>query len=647
MKFKLLLILFALIIINACRFPKEEIEKSEIITDASFVNILIKTKFYTEDSLPIRKIALTVTGKDAKHIFDIEGKTNFNAEGGVLDLILGPGAKPTNENPITFTIQANMEGYLPIKQEVFVFNTTQKITVNCTFKKPINLPVGSKFSAFALNFLGKTRLDTALFNVARNDGINFTIKYPTKGLVFIRKSAVKFRIENNEPSLKSMFTDTLIFSSDSNSSIQTLTSKLYKYNKLANENNIKVNPLTLVSGSDNVLSKIGYIKPNLIAENKLRKIPDTTALSNVRVNIITQSAFQENGYVDENGNVNNNFASFTSAVGVPQVFFYDASSGIALTPYYYDSDNGAIIEANLPVNNYKIFVEGIDYSSTNEDYYSTKRVVNINSDFFEAEGSEFKIRFKDNMLNGRYFLFNTSVNSCGFANVNVTSPNIPINVGFIGKLNLSHPDYDVTYDFDFSKQFNSYRVPAFGLTNTKINVNINHPVNLCRNNPKLFDAEILSSPLCNFTSSPLDINFGYDPSGFLSTINNTFGVSATASIVCPSGNLVLPPTIDLYLYQLGCNSENPIRFERGKFNSPSLIEDKKTYILRYDKLSQTGLPTKIYDTLYFDSSVPETIIKEEKTGYWEGKLTYNASTGFGIDVLFDNKKLKYNIPNCK
>jgi hypothetical protein len=63
MKYKLLLILFAFAIINSCRFPKEEFEKFEINTDASFVNILIKAKFYTDDSLPIRKISMNINGK--------------------------------------------------------------------------------------------------------------------------------------------------------------------------------------------------------------------------------------------------------------------------------------------------------------------------------------------------------------------------------------------------------------------------------------------------------------------------------------------------------------------------------------------------------------------------------------------------------
>jgi len=647
MKYKLLLILFAFAIINSCRFPKEEFEKFEINTDASFVNILIKAKFYTDDSLPIRKISMNINGKDAKHIYDIEGKTNFNAEGGVIDLILGPNANPTNNNPICFTIQANMEGYLPLKQDVFVFNSTQKITINCTFKKPVSLPTSSKYSSLALNFLGKTRLDTAYFNILRNDGINFTIKYPTKGLFFLKKNSVKFRVENNEEFLSNLLLDTTKYSPDSGSAISTLTNKVFKYNIKPIEDKITVNPLTLVSAAKNITTKVGYLKPNLIAEYNTRKIPDTTNLSNVRVNIITQSSFQEFGYTDENGVVNNNYTSFSNAVGIPQVFFYDASTGIALTPYYADCDNGAIIEANLPINNYKIFIDAIDYSSNSDMYYNIKRVVNLKPNFFEPSGTEFKLIFKDNMLNGRFFLFNNAVNSCGFANVEVSSPNIPLNRGFYGKFNLVHPQYDVTYDLDYSKQLNSYRVPAFANNNTSIKVSLNHPTNLCRNNSILFNDEILNTPLCNFTTAPLNVSINYNPTDFLSTINDFKAITANAKIVCPSGNFIFPPTIDLYLYQLGCNSETSIRFENGTYNSPSLIEDKKTYILRYDKLSQNGLPTRIYDTLYFDSDVPEKIIKDDKTGYWEGTLTYNNTSGFEIDVLFDNRKLRYNIPNCK
>ncbi|MEI7977932.1 MAG: hypothetical protein WCI53_03740, partial [Bacteroidota bacterium] len=139
MKFNLIIILFTLLFINACNFNEGENENIENNSDSILVNTAIKAIFSTEDSLSLKNISVSIIGKDAEHIFDIEGKTNFKVENGVLDLFLAPGVKPTNENPMTFTIQANMDGYLPMKQEVLVYNNTDKISVNCIFKKFIIL----------------------------------------------------------------------------------------------------------------------------------------------------------------------------------------------------------------------------------------------------------------------------------------------------------------------------------------------------------------------------------------------------------------------------------------------------------------------------------------------------------------------------
>ena len=113
-------LLLLIIISPSCKFPKDEIDKFDVNIDAGFVNALMNAKIVTEDSLPIKKVSFSVSGKDAMFIFDSEGKTNFNAEGGNLNLILGPNANPSKNNPTAFTIQVQMEGYLPLKQDVFI-----------------------------------------------------------------------------------------------------------------------------------------------------------------------------------------------------------------------------------------------------------------------------------------------------------------------------------------------------------------------------------------------------------------------------------------------------------------------------------------------------------------------------------------------
>ena len=389
-----------------------------------------------------------------------------------------------------------------------------------------------------------------------------------------------------------------------------------------------------------------YKKPNLIAEYKSRVIPDTVPLVNVRANIILQSDYQEYGYYNEFGKIENNLVSFPNSIGFPQIFFYDQSSGNQIVPYYADGSTGAIVEVNLPSNNYKIFVEGIDYSTKLTTFFEQKKVVSLNTNFFEPVGSEYKLIFRDDLLFSRCFLFKNETKSCGFSTVNLNTSNIPANIGFTGKTKVENDIFNCTYDIDFSKNATSIVIPSFSLVDTKIKAFINHPINICRGNPPLFNEELITSQLCNYINTPLDIKVNYNATSFLSTINSNIAITAKASINCPGGNFVIPPPTTFSIWQLGCNTESLINFENGSFFSPSFIEDKKSYVIKYEKPVTSGTPRKIYDTLYFDSTVPETIIKDEITDYWTGSLKYNSSTGFTIDIILNNNKLRYNIPNC-
>jgi len=632
---------------QSCKFPKDEVENFDVNIDAGFVNLLMNAKIATEDSMPIKKVSFTVSGKDAMYIFDSEGKTNFNAEGGNLNLILGPSANPTKNNPITFTIQVQMEGYLPLKQDVFIFSKTQKFVINLILKKPDAGNTSIKFQSVSQNFLGKKAIDTAYFYLIRNDGISFTIKYPTNGLLFLRKTLTKFSSSNVTKGLKELNEDTIQYRKDSLiNSTTSLSNKIRKYNLLNNDDLIKCNLLSVVTSYKTIKTLVGYKKPNLLPEYKSRIIPDTLALSNVRVNMISQSNFQECGYYNEFGVLENNYVSFTNAIGIPQLFFYDQITGNQLVPYYANGATGAIIEVNLPSNDYKIFVEGIDYSTKLNTFFEQKRVVSVNANFFEPIGSEFKLTFRDDLLYSRFFLFKNETKSCGFSTINLNTTNIPINIGFNGKATLTNNIYNFTYDIDFSKNSTAIIVPSFPLVDTKILAFINHPINICRGNPPLFNNELITTQLCNYTSTPLNLDVNYNATTFLNTINTNIAITAKASINCPTGNFVIPPPTTFSIWQLGCNSESLITFENGNFFSPSFIEDKKLYVIKYEKPATSGTPTKIYDTLYFDSTVPETPIKDEAKGYWTGSLKYDASNGFTIDIILDNKKLRYNIPNC-
>ena len=171
-----IVIILITIVFGSCKFPKDEIEDFQINLNGNLVNTLVNINLTTEDTLPVEKISFTISGKNAVDIFDLEGKTNFNAEGGNIGLILAPTAYPTPDNPWSFVIEAEKEGYLPIREEVFLFNNKQKISLKYVFKKPTILPVGTDYKAINLNFLGKKRADTVSFTFERTDGIQFNFK---------------------------------------------------------------------------------------------------------------------------------------------------------------------------------------------------------------------------------------------------------------------------------------------------------------------------------------------------------------------------------------------------------------------------------------------------------------------------------------
>ncbi len=646
--FQFLLFLLSIICLQNCKFPKSDLDDLNINIDGNLVNSIVSVNLYTDDSLPVEKLAFFVSGKNAADIYDQEGKYNFNAEGGHLNLILSPNAKPTPNNPWVFIIEAQKEGYLPIKEEVFIFDTKTRIKLKYTFKRPVNLTPGVDYTALSLKFLGKSRPDTLSFNFKRSDGIEFTFKYPSKGLSFIRKSSLKYTNEDAKISLVNLLENPAIFQFDSlSTAIPQINNFLQKFNKLPINGKVSCIPLSIFSKTHSELTRIGYNKQTQLTEYKNKLCPDTVVLTNVMSNIVSYSNFFEFGYFDENGNEINSLSNFENAIGFPQVYFYEANTGYPIVPYYSNGGGGVSIEVALPNNSYKLFANGIEYSTSTNQYYQVNRAIDLSSDAFSINDlGKFVLKFSDNMLMGRFFLYSSSTQSCGYSNISISYPKIPLNIGFLGEIEISNSKNNSTYPIDFNNAINTYRVAAFPNEITSIKMLLDHPLNKCNKGPVLFSGEIGSASMCNYTTSDLNLVASYDPSVFASGLINLAPLTAEARINCPSGNYVVPPTTNLAIYNLGCSAENLIVFENGKFFSPNLIKSNQTYVVRYDKPNTVGKPTLIYDTLTFDTSIPEIKIADEKTGYWTGLLTYDIVNGFNLNIFFDNKKMKLKIPNC-
>jgi hypothetical protein len=626
----------------------EKLQDIDLDLNGNLVNTLIKINILTEDSVASEKLNFSISGKDANQIYDLEGKTNFNAEGGEINLILGPNANPSPTIPILFTINVDKLGYIPIKQDVYVFSKDQKFTVNLVLKKESSIPNDVTTARIGLDFAGKSKSDTLSFVFKNSSGIQFTYKYPITGLIFIKKSVQKFKFSELQYNFNQYLEDSNeILSINYSSQIKSLNEVISKYSSTGFS---QINPIRQEFTLKNIplLNHVGYSKTELKDVNRNINLYDTVQKSSITASVFAFSNFQEVGYYDDLGEYTNQATNFTNSISIPEVYFYDAKTGIGISPFYLNH-GGPIVEVELPENNYTLFVDGYFFSSKLNSFYYLKRTLALNNNLlYPTDNGKYRFTFKNDLFTGRIFLNKLQEKSCGFANVKLNIPNLPVNRGVSGFLNVKSAKTEFSFAIDGKFIDYTYYFPAFSNSFTQFSIYLNHQVNICNGGTPLLSESIGSYNLCENLSSPLNLNVNSNFGPFINTLNTYKPLSASAIINCPSGNTVLPPSIDLKFWKLGCElGTTNIRFENGLFFNPGIIEPGATYVVRFDKVLTSGKPIKVYDTLKFDTSIPELVVEDKKYGYWKGSLFYNASTGFDLRVLFDNRKLKYAIPGCK
>ncbi|MFY8022420.1 MAG: hypothetical protein ACOVP1_14535, partial [Bacteroidia bacterium] len=392
---------------------------------------------------------------------------------------------------------------------------------------------------------------------------------------------------------------------------------------------------------------VGYKIRDTVPVYETRTILDTVPMSDVQASIYSYSTFMEHGFYDENNEYIDKPRLFSGVVGFPSVQLYDKVTRESLTTMYTGNNAGRIIECYLPGNqDYKIYASGVANSLNGDYYYSVKRIVklNPNNNFVLQPDGKYKFSFKDNFIDGSFFVFKTSLVGCGYADVQVKCPNVDFTYGFDLNVGVSSKYYSVGTSMP-AGTINMLRYPSFTGVNSYVSCTIDHPENRCRGNAPLYRGQ-QEVNLCNYVNATYTAEFTYNTQAFISTLPTFVDVNLSAIIQCSGGNYVLPPDITLKYRKLSCdNGEyNEVTLVDGKISSRAFQKDQ-VYQIRYDRISSLGNLLRIYDTIVFDSKKPEQIIRDESTSYWEGKMKY-ANNRFTIDFVFDNRKLKYDIRGC-
>lgn len=650
MKSKYLIFLIIIISLNiTCKNPVEELKDFRLNMNGMLADPLIHISFETNDSTMPKpqNVIVRMSGEGAKYIYDINGKTDFSAETGVIDLILGPGIYPDNNTPLSFTVEASADNCVPLRQEIFIFSRNQKLDIKLKFNSNKNLSGDITYLKKDLNFLGKKGTDTISFDYTRNDGVKFIVKYPRAGLSFILKKNIKFKIGEQVRMEAEYRDDSVWVDYDTiQEPVRTIIGVQIYNGQVANEYKITGYKMIPTSTTKKRQVVVGYKIRDTIPVYETRTVIDTIPVSNVVANIYSMSTFLECGFFDETNNYIDKPRLFTGVVGLPQVNMVDKVSGAYVSAVYSGNNSGRIIECFLPGNqNYKIFASGIVNSANGDYYYSIKRAVNLepNNNFVLQNDGKYKFSLKDNFIDGCFFIFKNSSIGCGFADIDISCPNVDFNYGFDVYAEVSSSIYNVSAMLK-TPNAGFIRFPSFPGVNANVSLNIDHPDNRCKGGQALF-REVRSVDLCNYINSKYVAEFAYNSTSYINSLPPFVPVQLTAMIQCTGGNFVLPPDITLKYRKIPCGSDyyGEVTLVDGKLNS-NAFQKNQTYQIRYDRISSLGNPLTIYDTITFDSRA-EQIIRDESTGYWEGKMKYDGSK-FNIDFVFDNRKLKYDIRGC-
>ncbi len=648
----LICMLSLLVMVNfQCKNPIEELKAFKVNLNGKLADPLVKIKFKTNDALneEAKNVSVSITGQDAKYIFDGNGYYNFTVQNGVIDIILDPNANPTNENPIVFSVEAFAENCVPIRQDVYIFSKTNKFDVTLTFKSNNNLPNNVTFKTENLNFLGKKAIDTVKFDLTRFDGVKFVVKYPTTGLSFIKRTNKKFKIgEKIRLEAETRDTAVLVLDTIKEDIKEIIGVQIYNGQVV---NDYKITGFKLIPQSNTVIKKVfvGYRVLDTVPIYESRIVIDTVPFSNVKASIYSQSDFMEEGFFDENGDYIDKPRQFNGVIGIPQVYLYENNNyASSIIPVYSNANGARIIECYLPSKtNYKLFCSGVALSTKGDYYYNVKRSVPLNEikDFKLDTGGFYKFAFNDKLIDGTYFIYQNSEIGCGFVSVNVAFPNLKLDYGFEAYVSVSGK-YG-SYGFYLSSYNYTIRIPVFN-GSYSINTYINHPDNRCARNPALFD-NTEQVNLCNFVNSNTPYNYivPYNGDDYIKTLPPFLPLKLTAKIQCSGGNFVTPPDITLLYKKIGCvgtDLYSEITLKDGKINTSAFQKDQ-TYQIRYDRISESGTKYIILDTISFNSSKPIQTVKDDATEYWVGTMKYLVNS-FEIDLVFDNKKLKYNINGC-
>jgi len=175
--------LLALAGIQSCENPLKDVNilvSSEILKYTTLLHVS------DTEGEPLSNLSVTIKGRDAAYIYNLEGRKQFKLDGGLLNLGIHPEHEPTPGNPIVFQVELSGSGYLtqviPVTIVDQQFSSINAISVMDLDAAPAGVTVYTPTVALVNNAIAKTLILTTPLSNASEQSVQITLPVGTQFL---------------------------------------------------------------------------------------------------------------------------------------------------------------------------------------------------------------------------------------------------------------------------------------------------------------------------------------------------------------------------------------------------------------------------------------------------------------------------------
>lgn len=147
-----LLIVFVLLSVIGCKKDLQSLLESDIAFNVDVNDYLqnqLQLQFINANNtqgVTQPKVSLTISGRDAQRVFDINGGSSVKVEGQFAKLVVSPGTPIPVEDPALFTIKAEAPGFLPYQKDLSISEIDTFLNMTLEMVELSNSTKGLKYA---------------------------------------------------------------------------------------------------------------------------------------------------------------------------------------------------------------------------------------------------------------------------------------------------------------------------------------------------------------------------------------------------------------------------------------------------------------------------------------------------------------------